>query len=1520
MWKLLSGMLVPLVLLGVLPDSAAGQNFSVAPDGQALQAFANTSGQSAVFIVHNYTQTSTVVNLNPCIRTGNVTSCSSPSSVFVQSQQNANVTVTFATGAVGSGTLALNLQSLEDGGSFNVSVVAGNTVTVTPDNSAAGQLDPYTGGYSAPFTVTNTASTGYNTFAFSCSGQSGVACGVVPGAVTLAAGGQVTVSMPYSVGAPGSGTLSLTATGTGAVDAGSYNMQIGGIKVTPVTATSVQRLSNHSGYSETFTVLNTGISTSVTFQCFGVGGIICGTVPAPINLGTGAQSVVSMPYSTGTAGVGTLIFLASGSTTSGQGTYTIPVGTFGVAVIPDGDTSGVRYSSTTGYGEAFIVQNIGDANNTFSFTCGATGGLSCGTVPSPVTLGPIASDTVTMPYTTGSGGLGTLTLTATGTGASNAGYYNVPVIPNLSWVSGGLFAKDSRMQLYETANTYDAQGAITQLTDARGIVTNFQYGGNPNNAFLTKVTKVHDGTGAIDLVTDIVYNGDQQIQSIKDPAGTFRYFSWDLFGRLLQVRNNGNQSIKGYSYAYSRTNGNGWVFQPASPNAVTDSTYVQLTPSLQAVVNTVYVDGIGREIQAVAQDGANYHVTAAQFDLAGRPWRKWKPYTRAVAGFDPSFSANAASWYTTYHGTTATPYTETLYRPDALNRVSKVFPEYLGTSRDSALTGYGFDGVNKLQFSEAVDEAGKKRRSYQDALGYPVKSVLGQGAPEAATTVFLNDIRGKRTQVTDPRGLIISYSLDTRGLLTSRTSPDAGTTATKYDKVGKPRFSQDANQAAGGQVFFTNYDFAGRPLTSGLGAATFGSLDPDLSAAFEATQGNWLVVQAYDAKPGVGAFPWSLFSSQITGTTLTNVAGRLAAVASKSGSAWQVTLISYNADGQIAARYIYTQNNPGTNVMAAATTIDSVTRDLRGKATYRKVMIGGNPSYQWYDYDGRGLLFKLYAATTATKPANAVLTDTYRPSRLTASYQFNNGPLVPITYTVRELTEKIGDPALTTYPFSGRYAYNSNGTVNQSEFYNGGSPATQKRYRYDYGTNYDALNRLKSADFSSWNGSGWTPTLAYDIAGIGYDADGNLTGLQRYKDNASLIDNLTYTYPGTSNRLSSVTDAVSTTAETWDAETGSFTYDANGNVLTAPAPYSITAMTYDHRNLPTSITKGGVATVYRYDGAGQRITKKVGSGNNEVYLLDGQTTLGVVTINSAGSAVSWYFNLLWEDRVVGRQPNTGSRSFYHFDILGSPRTVVQGATIVEGYDYDPWGLLMPARYTVAGTTKERFTGKEQDSETGLGYFGARHYMPALGRWTTVDPLADSMPDWSPYNYVYDNPVGLIDPDGRQANQTCIGNTVNHIGCRDQGREAEINADRATSDTKRNQSAVPKLAKPPEVTFNSPTMPSMYTVTREYAPLTQEQSDYVHNEMHDQQLVDGILTGVAVTIATRNAKLSTQIAAGVIAGYVAGGKDPYIPRPGDQITMTQTGGTCCSAVVSRTFVVKRADGSTVSYDNWQWSPK
>jgi RHS repeat-associated protein len=1037
-------------------------------------------------------------------------------------------------------------------------------------------------------------------------------------------------------------------------------------------------------------------------------------------------------------------------------------GTYSVNVTPDGQ--GLTATPGTQVTVTFDVFNTGTASDTYTLTCSATGSVTCVSVsPSSLTLAADLDDQVTVTFTAGAAGTtGVITLTATGShGPVDPGSYNVsnsiPFAP--STVTSGAFTKDSRYLLLETANVYDGYGRITQLTDARSKVTNYEYLGGPNNnTFLSKVTQVHDASGTVHLVTDITYDANGFVSSIKDPGGSSRYFTYDGYGRLRQVKNNASTIVKAYGYTYSRTSANNWTYSSSSPNAIVDTTFLRQTPTPAiSVVSTQFIDGLGRTIQSVVQDGTNlYYVAATQYDLMGRPWRAWKPYSRTDAGYDGSFTTAATTSYNNYLGVSnAKPFTETQYRADPLGRVSKFIPEYTGTSPASALTAYGIDATAKQAITELTDESGNRTRTYSDFFGNTVKSILGSGSTDATTTTFIYNVLGQRTQTTDPRGLITTYTLDTRGLLSTRFSPDAGTANFKYDKAGNLRYTQDANQAGAGVVYFTNYDFAARPLNSGQGTATFSTLDPDAASppALETTNGNWLVVRAYDAPPSTANLPWSFFSTQITSISPTNVVGRLAAVASKSNGAWQVTLFSYDEDGQVSKRYTYTQANGGASVLTALNTNITYARDLRGALTQRSDTIGSSTFfYQWYDYNTRGLLWKLYANTTSTKPATADVTDTYRPSGVPQNYQFLGGPLVPIAYTIREQTAKVGDPTITTnnpYPFSASYTYNPNGTISVAEFYSAGSPAAQKRYKYAF-TNYDALNRLKSADFSWWSGA-WTTTNAYDIGGIIYDTDGNLKNLQRNRQDGTLIDNLTYNYLSTSNRLSSISDAIIGSAETWDAEAGAFTYDANGNVKTAPAPYSITsAITYDPANLPLSITRSGTTTNYRYDDAGQRITKQdvTTPGNTQVYIREGPTTLGVFTVNSSGAVVSSYFNLVWQDRVVGRQPitPTGNRDYYHFDILGSARAVTQGVTVVESHDYDPWGLEMPARGLGSGT-KEAFNGKEQDSETGLDYFGARYYMPALGRWTAVDRLADKFPSWSAYGYALNNPALLLDPDG-----------------------------------------------------------------------------------------------------------------------------------------------------------------------------
>ena len=60
-----------------------------------------------------------------------------------------------------------------------------------------------------------------------------------------------------------------------------------------------------------------------------------------------------------------------------------------------------------------------------------------------------------------------------------------------------------------------------------------------------------------------------------------------------------------------------------------------------------------------------------------------------------------------------------------------------------------------------------------------------------------------------------------------------------------------------------------------------------------------------------------------------------------------------------------------------------------------------------------------------------------------------------------------------------------------------------------------------------------------------------------------------------------------------------------------------------------------------------------------------------------------------------------------------------------------------------------FNGKEDNEELGLQWldFGARNYDATLGRWMNLDPLGEKMYEWSPYNYVLNNPLIFVDPNG-----------------------------------------------------------------------------------------------------------------------------------------------------------------------------
>jgi RHS repeat-associated protein len=102
------------------------------------------------------------------------------------------------------------------------------------------------------------------------------------------------------------------------------------------------------------------------------------------------------------------------------------------------------------------------------------------------------------------------------------------------------------------------------------------------------------------------------------------------------------------------------------------------------------------------------------------------------------------------------------------------------------------------------------------------------------------------------------------------------------------------------------------------------------------------------------------------------------------------------------------------------------------------------------------------------------------------------------------------------------------------------------------------------------------------------------------------------------------------------------------------------------------------------------------------------------------------------------------------------------ALIVQENHYEPWGMnLVGIEKLGKPDHKYLYNGKEKQEEFDLNWndYGARFYDPQLGRWNSVDPMTESQEGWTPYHYVYANPVLRIDPDGRCPDGDCPGISV-----------------------------------------------------------------------------------------------------------------------------------------------------------------
>ena len=328
-----------------------------------------------------------------------------------------------------------------------------------------------------------------------------------------------------------------------------------------------------------------------------------------------------------------------------------------------------------------------------------------------------------------------------------------------------------------------------------------------------------------------------------------------------------------------------------------------------------------------------------------------------------------------------------------------------------------------------------------------------------------------------------------------------------------------------------------------------------------------------------------------------------------------------------------------------------------------------------------------------------------------------------------------------------------------------------------YAYEYDALNRLLHGYYrkNQFYFNNFDEVLSYD-------KNGNIKSLNRWGTREDLqiqnslpdIDQLNYTYYDNSNKLKKVDDLSASTSGFKDgiSTNSEYFYDPNGNMIRDLNKKigigSTNGITYNHLNLPKKIKFNNSESQkieYIYNAAGIKITKKVTNGfdiKTTDYLdgfqyVDGElqffpTAEGYVRMTEDQTTRSWY------DYVYNYTDHLGNirLSYTNDPGLGLVKKVEENHYYPFGLehgiyngskkDYKPTGDNREILSVSNVPYKYKYQGQERQDELDLNWdsFKWRNYDYAIGRFMSVDPIAEE--------YVYNSPYAFSENrvmDGRE---------------------------------------------------------------------------------------------------------------------------------------------------------------------------
>ena len=314
--------------------------------------------------------------------------------------------------------------------------------------------------------------------------------------------------------------------------------------------------------------------------------------------------------------------------------------------------------------------------------------------------------------------------------------------------------------------------------------------------------------------------------------------------------------------------------------------------------------------------------------------------------------------------------------------------------------------------------------------------------------------------------------------------------------------------------------------------------------------------------------------------------------------------------------------------------------------------------------------------------------------------------------------------------------------------------------------------------------------------GYCYDNMGNLLSLSREGDMTSslkgIVDNLSMTYDG--NMLASVSDSAPAPSVTGSADfrdgasmAVEYTYDRNGN-MTSDLNRRISSVSYNRQNRPARIKHSGGTETFTYLPDG---TKRERTALGKDWSLSRTEYRG--NLVCADDSLKY---ILFDGGLIAMDRAEPEYLFFLRDHLGSTRVVARSnGKAVQVNHYYPYGMayasgrmsgnaeahpvtgeggnVIDGDLEIGGGTggmelarpgasqPYRFLGNELYTSNSLGLydFSARMYDPTLGRFLSVDPMAEGYRHLSPYAYCAGNPVVYVDKDGQVIGRVVVGAVV-----------------------------------------------------------------------------------------------------------------------------------------------------------------